>query len=50
MAAAVVAGVRLDRFEYYDVLGDPLEPAGLLVAIVVAASGAVAAMVVRWQR
>jgi len=50
MTAAVAAGVPLDRFEYYDLLGDPLEPAGLLVALAVGAGGALAAMVVRWQR
>jgi energy-coupling factor transport system permease protein len=50
VAVAVAFGVALDGYEYYDILENPLQPAGMLVAAAVAAGGVVGAMVVRWER
>jgi energy-coupling factor transport system permease protein len=50
VAAAVAIGVPLDDYRYYDLLDNPIDLTGLLVAAVVAAGGAAAAMVVRWRR
>jgi energy-coupling factor transport system permease protein len=50
VAAVVAVGVVLDNYRYYDLLDNPLQPVGLLVAAAVAAGGLTAAMVVRWRR
>jgi energy-coupling factor transport system permease protein len=50
LAVTVALGIRFDGYRYYDLLDNPLQPGGLIVATAVTLCGAGAALVVRWRR